>query len=167
MGAGGIVSTAFCLLYKMFTLRLTRKQLVSLINNSQSVYLRGMGFLFIRYTQPPADLWAWMEPYLDDEEEIDPKAGGGDRMNIGTIVRVMLNKLDFYGTLFPRIPVPIQKEIEEKFRQRRKETEKDEPPERSRSRSPRDRQRERSRSPGDRRTRRRSRSRDRDERDKR
>lgn len=33
--------------------------------------------MYIRYTQPPADLYDWYEDYLQDEEEIDVKAGGG------------------------------------------------------------------------------------------
>lgn len=68
VGAGGIVSTAFCILYKLYTLRLTRKQVTGLLNHSDSPYIRGLGFMYIRYTQPPADLWDWFEPYLDDEE---------------------------------------------------------------------------------------------------
>lgn len=120
VGAGGVISTAFCLLYKLFTIRLTRKQLVAMINSRQSIYLRGLGFMYIRYTQPPADLWAWMEPYLDEEIEIDPRSGGGDKMPFGQLVRMMLTKLDFYGTLFPRIPIPIQKDMEIKFRERAK-----------------------------------------------
>ena len=24
--------------------------------------------VYFRYTQPPADLWDWFEPYIDDEE---------------------------------------------------------------------------------------------------
>uniref|UniRef100_A0A914N524 Pre-mRNA-splicing factor 38 n=1 Tax=Meloidogyne incognita TaxID=6306 RepID=A0A914N524_MELIC len=120
VGAGGVISTAFCLLYKLFTVRVTRKQLVAMMNSRQSVYLRGLAFMFIRYTQPPGDLWAWMEPYLDDETEIDPRSGGGDKMQFGQLIRMMLTKLDFYGTLFPRIPIPIQKEMETKFRERAK-----------------------------------------------
>ena len=91
VGTGGIVSSAFCLLFKLFTIRLTRKQVNGLINHRDSPYIRGLGFLYIRctmiveenrhssssmhclvivcrYTQPPADLWEWFEPYLDDEE---------------------------------------------------------------------------------------------------
>ncbi|WKY02159.1 hypothetical protein Q1695_015852 [Nippostrongylus brasiliensis] len=120
VGAGGVVSSAFCLLYRFFKVRLTRKQLISMINSRVSPYIRGLGFMYIRYTQPPADLWEWFEPYLDDEEEIDPRSGGGDVMTFGQIVRVMLTKLDWYGTLFPRIPVPIQKEIDEKFAERKR-----------------------------------------------
>lgn len=68
VGAGGIVSTSFCLLYKLFTLKLTRKQLNGLITHVDSPYIRALGFMFIRYCQPPAKLWEWMEPYLEDEE---------------------------------------------------------------------------------------------------
>ncbi|KAK0403597.1 hypothetical protein QR680_017019 [Steinernema hermaphroditum] len=118
VGAGGVVSTAFCLMYKMFTMKLTRKQLVGMINSTQSVYLRGLGFMYVRFTQPPQDLWAWIEPYLDDDEEIDPRSGGGDKTTIGQLLRTMVTKLDWYGTLFPRIPVPIQKDIDQKFKDR-------------------------------------------------
>lgn len=77
VGAGGIVSTAFCLLYKLYTLRLTRKQVNGLLTHTDSPFIRALGFMYIRYTQPPGDLFDWYEPYLQDEEEIDPKAGGG------------------------------------------------------------------------------------------
>ncbi|XP_022820661.1 pre-mRNA-splicing factor 38B isoform X2 [Spodoptera litura] len=114
VGAGGIVSTAFCLLYKLYTLRLTRKQVNGLLQHSDSPYIRALGFMYIRYTQPPADLFDWYADYLDDEEEIDPRAGGGGSTTIGALVRQMLIKLDWFSTLFPRIPVPIQKQIEQK-----------------------------------------------------
>ncbi|XP_037528439.1 pre-mRNA-splicing factor 38B isoform X1 [Rhipicephalus sanguineus] len=115
VGAGGIVSTAFCILYKLFTLKLTRKQLVGLLNHCDSPYIRALGFMYIRFTQPPADLIDWYEPYLDDEEELDVKAGGGQVLRIGDMLRHMLTKLEWFATLFPRIPVPIQKEIERRL----------------------------------------------------
>lgn len=68
VGAGGIVSTAYCLLYKLFTLKLTRKQLNGLITHCDSPYIRALGFMYIRYTQPPQNLMDWYEAYLDDEE---------------------------------------------------------------------------------------------------
>ncbi|XP_068232802.1 pre-mRNA-splicing factor 38B-like isoform X2 [Palaemon carinicauda] len=118
VGAGGIVSTAFCILYKLYTLRLSRKQVTGLLNHGDSPYIRGLGFMYIRYTQPPADLWDWFEPYLDDEEDIDVRAGGGQTTTVGQMVRHMLSKLDWYSTLFPRIPVPIQKDLEKKLADR-------------------------------------------------
>ncbi|MCL4128344.1 UNVERIFIED_CONTAM: hypothetical protein GTU68_024518 [Idotea baltica] len=50
VGAGGIVSTAFCILYKLYTLKLTRKQVLGLINHTDSCYIRGLGFMYIRFT---------------------------------------------------------------------------------------------------------------------
>ncbi|KRZ29081.1 Pre-mRNA-splicing factor 38B, partial [Trichinella pseudospiralis] len=116
VGAGGVVSSAFCLLYKLFTLKLTRKQLTAILNHPDSCYIRGLGFMYIRFCLHPATFWSWYEPYFDDAEEIDPKAGGGDLMTIGEMVKSLLTKLDWYSTLFPRIPVPIQKEIDLKLR---------------------------------------------------
>ncbi|XP_030382407.1 pre-mRNA-splicing factor 38B isoform X1 [Scaptodrosophila lebanonensis] len=117
VGAGGIVSTAYCLLYKLYTLRLTRKQVNGLLNHTDSAYIRALGFMYLRYTQPPADLYDWYEDYLQDEEEIDVKAGGGQVMTIGQMVYQFMTKLDWFSTLFPRIPVPIQKQIEKKIEQ--------------------------------------------------
>lgn len=77
VGAGGIVSSAFCLLYKLYTLRLTRKQVNGLMSHTDSPYIRALGFMYIRYTQPPGDLFDWYEDYLQDEEEVDVKAGSG------------------------------------------------------------------------------------------
>ncbi|XP_014251086.1 pre-mRNA-splicing factor 38B isoform X2 [Cimex lectularius] len=68
VGAGGIVSTAYCLLFKLFTLKLTRKQLNGLITHPDSPYIRALGFMYIRYTQPPPDLWDWYDEYLEDSE---------------------------------------------------------------------------------------------------
>ena len=52
VGAGGIVSSAFCLLYKLYTLKLTRKQLVGLLTHPDSPYIRGIGFMYIRLVHP-------------------------------------------------------------------------------------------------------------------
>ena len=48
MAAGGIVSSAYCLLYKLFTLRLTRRQVQAMLNHGDSPYIRGLGFMYIR-----------------------------------------------------------------------------------------------------------------------
>eukprot|EP00794_Sanderia_malayensis_P015922 gene15922-17523_t len=113
VGAGGIVSSCYCLLFKIFTLKLTKKQLKGLLDHPDSPYIRGIGFMYIRYCMQPKDMWSWIEPYLEDEEEIDVKAGGGCIMTIGQLVRSFILKLEWYGTLFPRIPVPVEKDIRE------------------------------------------------------
>lgn len=46
------------------------------------------------------------------------KAGGGNVMQIGHMLRQWLTRLEWYDTLFPRIPVPIQNEIMFELRNR-------------------------------------------------
>lgn len=154
VGVGGIISSAFCILYKLFTMRLTRKQVYGLLNHADSPFIRGIGFLYVRsvmyntnlathivkfyftneistvatiiciflllifdnrFTQPPADFWEWFEPYIEDAEEIDVRAGGGQSMTIGEMVRLFMTRLDWFSSLFPRIPVPIQIAIDKKL----------------------------------------------------
>ncbi|KAH9521337.1 PRP38 pre-mRNA processing factor 38 domain-containing protein B [Dermatophagoides farinae] len=115
VGAGGIISTPFCILYKLFTLKLTRKQVMAMTRHKDSPYIRSLGLMYIRFTQPSRDLWHWFEPYLEDDEQVDPKAGGGSPMTIGQMVRHFLTKLEWFSTLFPRIPRHVQLEIEKKL----------------------------------------------------
>jgi len=68
VSAGGVVSSAFCLLYKLYTLKLTKKQVLCLINHCDSPYIRGLGFMYLRFTLPPTMMYDWFEAYLDDEE---------------------------------------------------------------------------------------------------
>ena len=44
------------------------------------------------------------------------KSGGGCVMTIGSMVKTVLTKLDWFSTLFPRIPVPIEKQIHENLK---------------------------------------------------
>ena len=79
------MSSAYCLLYKLFTLKLTRRQVQAMLDHVDSPYIRALGFMYIRsdhkpawsaevrcvscrYCQPPVDFWDWFEPYLDDPE---------------------------------------------------------------------------------------------------
>jgi len=55
-------------MYKLYTLKVTKKQVYALIEHADSPYIRGVGFMFLRYTLPPQLMWDWFEPYLDDEE---------------------------------------------------------------------------------------------------
>ena len=41
-------------------------------------------------------------------QEIDVKAGGGKATTIGHFVRTIIEKLEWFDTRFPRIPVNIQ-----------------------------------------------------------
>ncbi|KAK1259330.1 hypothetical protein QJS04_geneDACA005540 [Acorus gramineus] len=103
-------STAFCLLYKFFTMKLTVKQMHGLLKHTDSPYIRAVGFLYLRYVADPKTLWGWYEPYVKDEEEFSPGSNG--RMTtMGVYVRDLLLGQYYFDTLFPRIPVPVLRQI--------------------------------------------------------
>ena len=89
VGAGGVVSSAYCLMYKLGTMKITKKQLQGILNHCDSPYIRGVGFMFIRfengacdihvfaynvppssprYAVDPKDIWSWYKDYMYDEE---------------------------------------------------------------------------------------------------
>ncbi|KAJ6926295.1 pre-mRNA splicing factor SR-like 1 isoform X1 [Populus alba x Populus x berolinensis] len=103
-------STSFCLLYKFFTMKLTVKQMHGLLKHKDSPYIRAVGFLYLRYAGDPKTLWNWFEPYIKDDEEFSP-GSGGRKTTIGIYVRDLLLGQYYFDTLFPRIPVPVLRQI--------------------------------------------------------
>ncbi|KAF9664191.1 hypothetical protein SADUNF_Sadunf17G0130500 [Salix dunnii] len=103
-------STSFCLLYKFFTMKLTVKQMHGLLKHKDSPYIRAVGFLYLRYAGDPKTLWNWFEPYIKDDEEFSPGTSG--RMTtMGVYLRDLLLGQYYFDTLFPRIPVPVMRQI--------------------------------------------------------
>ncbi|KAI8090022.1 PRP38 family-domain-containing protein [Halteromyces radiatus] len=152
---GTTPSTAFCCLYKLWTMRLTIKQLEHMIDHKDSVYIRAVGFMYLRYVCAPAQLWDWLGYYLDDEEEINVANGPKPHMmTIGGLCRMLLTEQKYFGTMLPRIPVPIARDLEQMLiaydKEKTRDTKGDQgiTSRRSRSRSPsRSSRRDRSRSP--------------------
>ncbi|KAI9332267.1 PRP38 family-domain-containing protein [Pilaira anomala] len=109
-------STAYCCLFKMWTLRLTIKQIENMIDHVDSPYIRAIGFLYLRYVCAPAKLWDWFQYYLDDEEEITISSGPKPtKVTIGKFCRMLITEQKFQGTMLPRIPVPIARDLEKKL----------------------------------------------------
>ncbi|KAL0905617.1 hypothetical protein M5K25_024050 [Dendrobium thyrsiflorum] len=103
-------STAFCLLYKFFTMKITVKQMHGLLKHPDSPYIRAIGFLYLRFVADPKTLWGWCDPYIKDEEEFSPGSNG--RMTtMGVYVRDLLLGQYYFDTLFPRVPVPVLRQI--------------------------------------------------------
>ncbi|PSS21443.1 Pre-mRNA-splicing factor 38B like [Actinidia chinensis var. chinensis] len=103
-------SSAFCLLYKFFTMKLTVKQMHGLLKHPDSPYIRCVGFLYLRYAADPKTLWNWFEPYVKDEEEFSP-GSNGQMTTMGVYVRDLLLGQYYFDTLFPRVPVPVVRQI--------------------------------------------------------
>jgi len=102
------VSSAFCLLHKLFTLPVTYRQLEELINHPDSPFLRVTGLLYVRYVIDFKDQWSYFAPHVDDKQEFDPGANGQKR-TIGKFIRGLIEDLNYFDTMLPRIPVTIQR----------------------------------------------------------
>ncbi|KAG0277480.1 PRP38 pre-mRNA processing factor 38 domain-containing protein B [Linnemannia exigua] len=113
---GTTPSTAWVIMYKFWTIRLTVKQIESLIDNAHSVYLRGLGFLYLRFVCKPDQLWDWLGHYLEDDQEITLQAGPKPVYStIGKLCYMLLHDQKFLGQMLPRIPVLVMRDLEAKL----------------------------------------------------
>jgi pre-mRNA-splicing factor 38B len=81
-------------------------------------YIRAIGFLYLRYVCAPANLWDWFQYYLEDEEEVTVSGGiKPTKITIGKLCRSLIMDQKFQGTILPRIPVPIARDLEKKLQE--------------------------------------------------
>lgn len=103
-------STAFCLLVRLFTIQLSKRDLRDMMEHVDSPYIRCIGFLYARYVLDPRTMWKLLERYLFDEEEFAP-GSDGKTTTMGKYVRDLLLARRYFDTLLPRIPLPVEKEM--------------------------------------------------------
>ena len=100
-------STAFCVLYRLFTLRadgLDDAQIRHLLNHGDSPYIRALGFLYLRYVCPHKELEKYFEPHFGDLEEIAPTSDENEKTTVGQFARDLICDQYYFETIFPRIP---------------------------------------------------------------
>ncbi|KAF9102556.1 PRP38 pre-mRNA processing factor 38 domain-containing protein B [Mortierella sp. AM989] len=113
---GNTPSTAWVIMYKFWTLPLTVRQIENLIDHPHSVYLRGIGFLYLRFVCKPDQLWDWLGGYLEDDQEIILQAGVKPVYStIGKMCYMLLHDQKFLGQILPRIPVLVMRDLESKL----------------------------------------------------
>jgi len=123
---GGQPSHAFCLLLRLLTLRCSEKQMKLLLDHVDSPYIRGIGFLYLRYAGEPSSIWGWIEPYLYDDEPITVATKVAKNRvqqcqkykseTVGDFVRrIFSSERDFYGTMLPRLPIQVERDIQVKL----------------------------------------------------
>eukprot|EP00797_Seminavis_robusta_P005238 Sro1343_g264640.1 splicing factor 38B (434) ;mRNA; r:18348-20148 len=113
-------SMGFSLLLRLLTMRSTTNQMELMLKHVDSAYIRAVGFLYLRYSCEPEHLFKWFQPYLYDEEPIQVGAGkkkAGNNNNksnetIGSFVRSLLSRRDYYGTMLPRLPIQIERNVQ-------------------------------------------------------
>ncbi|ETV92708.1 hypothetical protein, variant [Aphanomyces invadans] len=100
---------------KFCTMRLTINQMQGLLKHVDSPYIRCVGFLYLRYTCDPELLWEWYEPYLGDDEEFNASSNDAIRTTMGAWIRSLLEDINYFNTILPRIPKKIQDGIKVKL----------------------------------------------------
>jgi pre-mRNA-splicing factor 38B len=109
-------SSAFCLLLRMLTLRMTEHQMKLTLDHVDSPFIRGIGFLYLRFAGPIDELWKWIEPYVYDQEDIQVTVGHGSRpQTVGDFVRHLFSSREYFGTPLPRLPLPIERDLKVKL----------------------------------------------------
>ena len=118
----GSPGTAFTMLLKMYIMRLTRTQLDAMLSHQDSAFIRAMGLLYLRIGALPADgckdLWSWFEPHLDDKEAFNIDGSATTATTVGQFCRRLLTDQDYFGDRLPRIPVLVQRQIDQHLRER-------------------------------------------------
>jgi pre-mRNA-splicing factor 38B len=111
-------SSAFCLLLRLLTYRMTEHQVSLTLQHADSPYIRAIGFLYLRYVCPPERMLEYIEPYLlvDDEDGQEIKV---DRLTIplAKFIRLLFTHRDYFGgTPLPRLPVTVEAAVQAKVR---------------------------------------------------
>jgi len=92
-----------------------------MLEHVDSPYIRLTGLLYLRYACEPSLLWGWLEPYLYDEELVRVESNPGkDEVTVGKFARALLTEMNYHGTMLPRLPVSIARDIKVKLLQAEK-----------------------------------------------
>jgi hypothetical protein len=102
-------SALWCVLWKCFKLRLTRRQVEALLRSQQSPYLRVLGLLYVRFAALPEVQWELYDALLHDNEEVVLTAVTRLRCTVGQFTHDLIVKSKIFDIIMPRIPVPIHK----------------------------------------------------------
>jgi len=97
-----------------------------LLEHVDSPYIRGIGFLYLRYAGEPTHVWGWIQPYLHDDEPISvvANAKSAKKSTIGDFVRALFFGREHYGTMLPRFPLETERDIQVKILQAEKVAER-------------------------------------------
>eukprot|EP01147_Barroeca_monosierra_P005309 gene5309-7081_t len=99
---------------QLFCMRLTEADLDTLVTHKDSVYIRAIGFLYLRYTADADTLWTWYQDFIDDPEPVKVKMPtAAPQMPIGQYLRMLLTDQQYLHPVcrLPRIPVLQHRDI--------------------------------------------------------
>jgi pre-mRNA-splicing factor 38B len=88
-----------------------------LLQHRDSPYIRGVGFLYLRYSCDPSQVWKWIQPYLYDQEPLQVQVNASKQEakahdTVGSFVRFLFSERNYHGTMLPRWPIQIERDIQ-------------------------------------------------------
>ena len=115
---GVMASSCFTLVHKLQLMRLTEREVNTLLRHADSPYIRVVGLLYLRIGTRTSDLWRWFEPLLRDQEEFRPTRNPKDSPStVSTFVRQLLTSNKYFDTVLPPIPIPAIKLYTKKMKE--------------------------------------------------
>lgn len=106
-------SALFCCLYRLVTLGINANQLLYLLECDDNPRIRCVGFLFVRFGLPPAQLWPWLGEYVLDNEVFSIQANNQDTTTVGEFVERLLIEERYFSIVYPRLPMAVKRKLQE------------------------------------------------------
>ena len=123
--------------------QLTTAQVKTLINHQDSVYIKAIGFMYLRHVCDPKQLWGWLKPYVGNNEKFS-ELDDGSQTTLGSFLKKILleqarrrrasrwrlppplpstrrpepfppRAQEFYDCVLPRLPVPVLREMQKEI----------------------------------------------------
>ena len=83
-----------------------------MLNHVDSPYIMCIGFLYLRYSSNPTDIWDKFRPFLYDKEPVRTSSKTTqNEITVGKYVRNLLTDMEYCGTLLPRSHVAVEQDI--------------------------------------------------------
>ncbi|EZG89691.1 thioredoxin domain protein [Gregarina niphandrodes] len=100
-----IPSTFACCLYKLFNLRCTEDEMLT-ITEHPNLFVRTLGFVWLRFVHPPEKLWQWFETVVLDDTDFRPTKN--QTTTFGEFAESLLKEDRYFNTPLPRLPAKIR-----------------------------------------------------------
>ncbi|KAF0978189.1 hypothetical protein FDP41_002704 [Naegleria fowleri] len=111
--SNGSPSVAFCLLFKLHTLKLSYKQLKGMLQKDEPTVIKALALLYVRFAVNPDEMWEYFKEYINDESNtvnIFTK-----KLTLGEFVRSLISNQKLFGSqcILPMLPAKALSRMED------------------------------------------------------
>ena len=117
LNSGTTASPMSCCVGRFMHMGLQRRQLKSLLENDDNVFIRCAGFLIVRFGLPPEQMWNWVGEYILDTDPLRTSKDAEGATTVGQFVEQLLTQERYFATVLPRLPMTAKRQLEVKLAQ--------------------------------------------------